>query len=106
MLAACPGDPAPAGAGEAAESACRPSTCQQLHANCGTVDAGCGVALSCGSCTAPSTCGALPMFPHFCSCEPKSCEDQGKNCGEVSNGCGATLQCGSCAKGFCGGGGE
>jgi hypothetical protein len=38
-------------------SACTPRTCAQLGFNCGAADDGCGGQLTCGTCTAPSTCG-------------------------------------------------
>lgn len=37
--------------------ACIPTTCAALGDNCGTVSDGCGGTLSCGTCTAPETCG-------------------------------------------------
>jgi hypothetical protein len=38
-------------------SACTPTTCAAEGKNCGTISDGCGGQLSCGTCTAPATCG-------------------------------------------------
>jgi phage tail tape-measure protein len=37
--------------------ACVPTTCAAAKLDCGSVSDGCGGALACGTCTAPSTCG-------------------------------------------------
>lgn len=36
---------------------CVPTSCVTRGANCGSIDDGCGGSLSCGTCTAPATCG-------------------------------------------------
>src|SRR5262249_57795731 len=36
---------------------CSPTTCAAQGTNCGTISDGCGSMLTCGSCTAPQTCG-------------------------------------------------
>lgn len=36
---------------------CTPMTCAQLGDNCGGVSDGCSAVLSCGTCSAPDTCG-------------------------------------------------
>jgi len=36
---------------------CMPTSCEARGAECGTIDDGCGVALSCGSCTGEELCG-------------------------------------------------
>jgi hypothetical protein len=36
---------------------CTPTTCQAMGKDCGQISDGCGGTLSCGSCTAPATCG-------------------------------------------------
>jgi hypothetical protein len=41
-------------------------TCASVLANCGSVDDGCGNALSCGTCTAPETCGGGSQ-PNVCA---------------------------------------
>jgi len=51
--------------------ACVPATCALLDASCGSPSNGCGVALSCGSCTAPTTCGG-GSDPHGCGCVPET----------------------------------
>src|SRR5262249_60553824 len=38
-------------------SACIPTTCAAQVKTCGTIPNGCGGTLTCGSCTAPQTCG-------------------------------------------------
>ncbi len=65
--------------------------------NCGTISDGCGGTLTCGTCTAPQTCGGgTPSNPNVCGCTPiKSCP-AGDNCGTISDGCGGTLNCGTC----------
>ncbi len=51
-----------------AEDACAASTCQTLGATCGTPPDGCGHLLaSCGSCSAPTTCGATGVA-FQCAC--------------------------------------
>lgn len=44
-------------------------TCQDLGAECGQVDDGCGHMLQCGTCTAPNTCGGGGQ-PNKCGCIP------------------------------------
>lgn len=88
--------------------ACVPVTCSQAGAECGTIDDGCGGTLSCGSCTAPQTCGGGGT-PNVCgqtACVPKTCEALGANCGWANDGCGTQVNCGSCpVTQTCGGGG-
>ncbi len=61
--------------------------------------------VSCGTCTAPQSCGAGGV-PNVCGCAPTTCAALGKNCGQVPNGCGGTLNCGACATPLtCGGAG-
>src|SRR5262249_26865326 len=38
-------------------AACTPTTCAAQGKNCGTIADGCGGTLTCGTCTAPQTCG-------------------------------------------------
>jgi hypothetical protein len=42
---------------DAKSPACVPKTCAELGYNCGPAGNGCGGSLSCGTCTAPETCG-------------------------------------------------
>jgi hypothetical protein len=109
----CGGGGVPNVCGTVAVQACTPKTCAQLGKNCGPVGDGCGGVLSCGTCTAPSTCGGGGV-PSVCGvptppggfCVPKTCANQGKNCGPVSDTCGGLLSCGTCAApATCGGGG-
>jgi hypothetical protein len=44
-------------------------TCEQLGAECGQVDDGCGHMLQCGSCNPPNTCGGGGQ-PNKCGCIP------------------------------------
>ncbi len=73
---------------------------------CGTVSNGCGGAVTCGTCTAPQTCGGgTPSNPNQCGCTPITTCPAGDTCGTVSNGCGGTVTCGTCtAPQTCGGG--
>lgn len=86
-----------ADAGEAV-GACERRTCADLGARCGSVSDGCGGMLACGSCPAPTQCGAN----HHCGCVPKTCAELGATCGtNVPDGCGGVIpSCGadpSCA---------
>jgi hypothetical protein len=85
---------------------CTPKTCAGLGANCGQVADGCGGTIaSCGTCTAPLTCGGAGTA-NVCGCTPTTCAALGKNCGTVPDGCGGNLNCGSCtAPQTCSGGG-
>lgn len=55
--------------------ACVPLTCDELSANCGGLDDGCGKPLDCGTCGAPSVCSgqgqanvcALPLVSRTCA---------------------------------------
>ncbi|MGC4117391.1 MAG: hypothetical protein QM765_23090 [Myxococcales bacterium] len=82
--------------------------CAALGKDCGQVTANdaCGLprTTSCGTCTAPKTCGAA----NVCVCVPESdaefCLAKAKNCGTVSgtDRCGAArnASCGTCANGW------
>src|SRR5438876_440097 len=52
----CPSGPQDCGACPPAD-ACAPTSCAAEGKNCGTISNGCGGTLTCGSCTAPATCG-------------------------------------------------
>jgi len=81
---------------------CAPTTCAAQGKTCGSIPDACGLALTCGTCTSPSTCGVAGSC-----CVPTTCAALGKNCGALSDGCGGTLNCGSCGAWpeTCGGGG-
>jgi hypothetical protein len=92
---------------------CTPASCASLNANCGVQSDGCGNMLpSCGTCTAPETCGGGGQ-PNRCgasdggTCVPATCASLNVNCGNFADGCGGTTgNCGSCtAPQTCGGGG-
>jgi len=71
-------------------------TCQDLGAQCGIQDDGCGNALDCGeTCPANSSCDGI-----HCTCAPKSCSALGVGCGTTDDGCGGSLDCGNCASGL------
>ena len=86
---------------------CTPRTCAQMGANCGQVADGCGGLLSCGTCTAPASCGGGGVANQCGNyCTITTCGAQGANCGIIADGCGGTLNCGSCTSpAICGGGG-
>ena len=75
------------------DAGCTPLTCEIVRAECGALDDGCGGTLSCGTCTAPETCGG-DGSPNICGCIPRVCEPG--ECGGPQNGCGAFLDCGGC----------
>ncbi len=75
------------------ELGCVPASCEELRAQCGTIDDGCGTELDCGTCEEPEECGAGGV-PNVCGCAPRGC-DVGE-CGVVDNGCGALMDCGGC----------
>lgn len=92
-------------------STCVPRDCQQQKISCGPAGDGCGVALDCGACNAPQTCGGDVPFacgvPDAGSCVPVTCQSQGFDCGANGDGCGAVIQCGTCSGvQTCGGGGK
>ena len=91
---------------------CASKTCTQLGVGCGPTGDGCGNVISCGSCTAPATCGGGGT-PGQCGypdagCTPLTCANYpSTTCGEQSDGCGGhTTSCNPCtAPATCGGGG-
>src|SRR5688572_1525852 len=90
-LACVLGASAPA---EAAPPTCNPKTCNQLHADCGSPDNGCGSPLNCGTCPSGQSCDS--SYTCVTSCTPKTCAQLSASCGTPSDGCGGTLSCGSC----------
>ena len=44
--------------------ACKPRTCEELHADCGEISDGCSTMIDCGACQAPKICGLKE--PHHC----------------------------------------
>lgn len=75
------------------DAGCMPLTCELVRAECGTLDDGCGGTLSCGTCTAPETCGG-DGSPNICGCTPRECDPL--DCEVRDNGCGALMDCGAC----------
>jgi hypothetical protein len=78
---------------------CKPLTCQDFDAHCGTLSDGCGRLLSCGTCEAPATCGGGGTS-YRCGCRRITCEEAGATCGRIDDGCGKERDCGRCARGL------
>ncbi len=77
-------------------SPCVAATCVAAGISCGPLSEDCGNLLSCGTCTAPDTCGGGGTSG-ACGCTATTCAAVAATCGSPSNGCGGTLSCGSCA---------
>ncbi|HQK20349.1 MAG TPA: hypothetical protein PLJ27_23020, partial [Polyangiaceae bacterium] len=88
--------------------ACKPKSCVQVGATCGSIPDGCGDKVECGTCPAGQFCGGAG--PNTCGterCIPKTCLQLNAQCGWVSDQCGEAIDCGGCAyPQTCGGGGE
>jgi MYXO-CTERM domain-containing protein len=89
-------------------SSCTPLTTCPAGDDCGTAPNGCGGTITCGTCSAPQTCGGgTPSNPNVCGCTPLTTCPAGDNCGTVPDGCGGAITCGTCATTeICGGGGK
>jgi len=96
---------------------CEVQTCEDLAAECGGIDDGCGNALDCGECPEDEECGE----DNLCQCTYLECEGAccaageicengacctqvdcgvlGAECGLIDDGCGNPLFCGGCAEG-------
>ncbi len=75
---------------------------------CGQTGDGCGNLYTCGTCTAPESCGGggTPFQCGQAACTPLTTCPAGIQCGTAANGCGGTINCGTCtAPATCGGGG-
>jgi hypothetical protein len=102
----CGGGGVPGQCGYPDAGTCQPLTCSQQNIFCGPAGDGCGNEIpSCGTCTAPQTCGGGGV-PGQCGspdagqgCQPTSCAAQGIQCGTASDGCGNALVCGNCPSG-------
>ena len=80
--------------------------CDEVGAECGVIDDGCGGTIDCDpegdNCALPETCGGDPeLGVNVCGCKPKTCADLvegGAQCGNaIDDGCGGTLDtCGTC----------
>ncbi|MEI8255412.1 MAG: hypothetical protein WCJ30_07025, partial [Deltaproteobacteria bacterium] len=80
---------------------CHPRTACPAGLNCGLYPDGCGGTISCGTCTAPDSCGGGGAS-NVCGrpmCTPTTTCPAGLNCGLISNGCGGTVNCGTCPAG-------
>ncbi|MEO7095889.1 MAG: hypothetical protein ABI175_21695, partial [Polyangiales bacterium] len=85
---------------------CKKRTCAEAGADCGALADGCGGLLECGTCSAPSVCGAFKSNVCGTSCKSLTCADLKATCGKQGDGCGAVIDCGTCAAPeTCGGGG-
>lgn len=78
------------------EEVCVPMSCEQVGAQCGLVDDGCGESLPCGSCADGYICIEKTCIP---LCVPGTCESLGYECGLQDDGCGGSLSCGFCEYG-------
>jgi hypothetical protein len=96
-LGACVGDPP-------SPPECSPLMCEDVDAECGLINDGCGNATDCGPCPPGEVCGLLE--PNKCAaCTPVTCDDVDIQCGPASDGCGGMLDC-PCPEGLeCGVGG-
>ena len=65
---------------------CEPKTCEDLEAQCGLPEDGCGVALDCGVCAEGSVCNE--SFSCDVLCVAATCEEIGAGCGTPDDGCG------------------
>jgi len=89
---------------------CTPQPCP-ASIQCGPASDGCGgVIASCGTCTAPQTCGGggtSGVCGGNSGCTPLTCAQQNISCGPAGDGCGNVIaSCGTCtAPQTCGGGG-
>jgi hypothetical protein len=88
---------------------CTPQPCPS-NVMCGPAGDGCGgVIASCGTCTAPQTCGGCGVPGQCCGnsgCTPLTCASQNIACGPAGDGCGNLIPngCGTCPSGqICGG---
>ncbi len=76
---------------------CVPKTTCPAGDDCGTAGDGCGGTVTCGSCTAPQTCGGgSPSNPNVCGCTPATTCPSGDACGTAADGCGGMVTCGTC----------
>lgn len=87
--------------------ACEPLTCDDLAADCGTHDNGCGSTVTCPSCDEDLTCTSRSQLANSGSEDPNPnflCTDQcipqdpevvcaDVECGSVDNGCGVIVDC-------------
>lgn len=80
---------------------CRPKTCDDLGAECGSTSDGCGGVLECGECDDGEYCGIVEH--NVCTnpdslcvpiAEEVACE--GKECGKEGDGCQGFYECGTC----------
>jgi len=83
------------------QRACTPQTCQDLGAECGLVDNGCGQAIDCGDCIPPDTCGGAAVENQCAStdhCKGRECgpDGCGGDCGECPDGLTCNVATGQC----------
>ena len=87
---------------------CVPRSCEEVGAECGDIDDGCGARLSCGECPRGAQCDLLMANRCvFLDCPDPVCRP-GVDCGLIDNGCGVLFDCRDlcAAPDSCGGGGE
>ncbi len=77
--------------------ACVPMTCEDLGAECGAIDDGCGTTLDCGgdlTCVATEGAnGICNTGTNECECTVNTCG--ASDCGTIDDGCGGTVDCGT-----------
>jgi hypothetical protein len=81
---------------------CAAQTCAEQNIQCGLAGDGCGLLISCGSCTTTKSCGGGGV-PSQCgsggTCARATCARLGNECGFASDGCDGVLDCGGCGTG-------
>jgi hypothetical protein len=84
-LGACVGDPPD-------PPECEPQSCEDVDAECGLINDGCGTAVDCGPCPPGEICGLFE--PNKCgACVPYTCDEVDIECGFTGDGCGGVLAC-------------
>ena len=77
---------------------CVPLTACPAGDVCGQRADGCGGVLTCGTCTAPATCGGTGVS-NQCGCAAATSCPAGDVCGSAPDGCGGMVTCGTCPAG-------
>lgn len=82
----------------ASSKGCRPLTCVELGATCGSLTDGCGDVVQCGDCAEGEACGLAQAGRCGPAESPRSCAVRtcGSDCGLVYDGCSGVLDCGVC----------
>lgn len=90
---------------------CRPLTCKEVGANCGTISDGCGGTIGCGSCREHEVCGGggvANVCGNPCEEHEKMCDDHCidvttdvAHCGACGNACDLDHAVAACRQGKC-----